>query len=88
MDLSFDRASDVENPMPSHRPLEFSLSPDLSHEASPVSEPVSEDEDSKQFCANLVDPNYKRLKLADIDETPLDKREMFSDSFEERTGVG
>ena len=52
---------------------------------------ASEDDDSKQFRADLVDPNFSRLRLADIDDTPLDKREMFQDSLEEmmqREGVG
>ena len=50
---------------------------------------LSEDEDSKMFLVDHVDPNFSRLRLSDITYAPFDKQEI-PDSLElvERTGVG
>ena len=50
---------------------------------------LSEDEDSKMFLVDHVDPNFLRLRLSDITYVPFDKQEI-PDSLElvERTGVG
>ena len=98
LSLSFDDDRDAMS-HPSHSlPVRSQSAPDFSlsfdedtgseHGGDDLS---SEDEDSKQFCADLVNPNFSRLRLADIDDTPLDKRERFPDSLEEmmqREGVG
>ena len=69
--------------------LESVLSVDVGSEQGDDGHLFSEDEDSKMFLVDHVDPNFSRFRLSDISYVPFDKQEI-PDSLElvERTGVG